>query len=123
MEIDKFLRLLHVYPGHEEYEKKELLFNTKYIQSQFGYFFQSGYWCPAIVFYRDDVYYEIPGNEEETDATLDDESESGTVNNMNEESSSSSQSDNFDERNDTFSELEKVYYKTFSGDATSIPVS
>ena len=101
-----------------------MLFNTKYIQNQFGYFYQSGYWCPEIVFYRDDFDYEIPGNEEDNKSTLDDESESSNVKNMNEESSSSSQSDNDDdERNDIYTELENVYYKTFSGDATSIPVS
>ena len=58
------------------------------IQSQFGYFYRSGYWCPEIVFHLDDLDYVIPGNEKESDATLDEETDADTDNNMNEESSS-----------------------------------
>ena len=59
-EIDNFLRLLYADPGHDDYKNKEMLFNSKYIQVQFAYFYQSGYWSPEIVFYRDDVDYVIP---------------------------------------------------------------
>ena len=123
-EIDSFLRLIYADRCHEDYKQKEILFNSKYVQDQFSFFYKSGYWSPEIVFFLDDMDYKIPGTEHDIEYESDSKSDTSHVSNTKEESSCSSQSDNEDDgHDDSFSQLEKDHYKKFTGDATSNPVS